>query len=228
MRVQPSRFRKLPNCPCRTDFRSRSLSLPIYAHLQSIQVRYLCCPFGPSSCKRLEMRSVSHNASFVSLAQCPALPQRHSWKGTKEHRAIEHNQQQQTLKHTTRGCESAMGSLAHAGLNSLVVVCLCACVRVYVYIYIYVYKKCLKNIALVTGPGRPSCDKACNRIRGSCDKPSLHQDFLNTKYSTQRPATSICNRGGGSSDKPLFRDTAIYIYAVTPPRSTSRHFVLQP
>ena len=37
-------------------------------------------------------------------------------------------------------------------------------------------------------PGRPFCDKACNRIGASCDKSS--------QYSTQRPATKVCNTGG--------------------------------
>ena len=39
----------------------------------------------------------------------------------------------------------------------------------------------LKSIGFVTGLARrPFCDKACNRIGRSCDKPSLRQTLLKT------------------------------------------------
>ena len=42
-------------------------------------------------------------------------------------------------------------------------------------------------------PGRPFCDRG----GGSCDKPSLQQAYRRLQYSTQRPATRVCNRGPG-------------------------------
>ena len=62
-------------------------------------------------------------------------------------------------------------------------------------------------------PGRPFCDKACNRIAGSCDKPSLRQAYQRLQYSTQRlatwdcnrgPATKVCNRGGRTATNHYF------------------------
>ena len=50
----------------------------------------------------------------------------------------------------------------------------------YIYIYVYIWSH-ISNMAApqkhraCNRPGRPFCDKACNRIGGSCDTPSLRQ-----------------------------------------------------
>ena len=111
-----------------------------------------------------------------------------------------------------------MHTYMHTYIHTYVHTCL--------YIHIHTYKCLFRYMAApqkhraCNRHGRPFCDKACNRIGGSCDKPSLRQACRGLQYSTQRPATRVCNRGPatkvcnrGDRDKPLFRVPAnIYMH----------------
>ena len=64
-------------------------------------------------------------------------------------------------------------------------------------------------------PGRPFCDKACNRIGGlatnpPCDKP-VEDCSTATRVCNRGPTTKVCNRQGGDLDKPLFRAPPICV-----------------
>ena len=99
-------------------------------------------------------------------------------------------------------------------------------VRVRVCALMYIIKQlwqCLKKQRACNMPGRPFCDKSCNRIGGSCDKPSPRQAYERLQYSTQRPATRVCNRGpttkvcnregwGGPRQTRILRHSHVYIY----------------
>ena len=103
------------------------------------------------------------------------------------------------------------------------------CIYIYLYIHIYiciythVYMAAPQKHRACNGPGRPFGDKACNRMGGSCDKPSLRQAYYRLQYSTQRlatrvcnrgPATKVCNRGGGGGPQqtPISSHSHIYVY----------------
>ena len=71
-------------------------------------------------------------------------------------------------------------------------------------------------------PGRPFCDKACNRVVGlvtnpPCDKPiedysTLHRGPRQVFVTEGPPQRFVTEVGGGDRDKPLLRVTAICVY----------------
>ena len=100
-----------------------------------------------------------------------------------------------------------------------VYVCSEACVCAHLSTYEYVDTAAPQKCRACNRPGRPFCDKTCNGIGVSCDKPSLRQAHSRLQYSAQKAATRVCNRGPatkvcntGHRDKPLFRVTAVYVY----------------
>ena len=95
---------------------------------------------------------------------------------------------------------------------------MCVCmyvsyVSVSVYVYIYMtYMAAAQKHQACNRPGRPLCDNACNKIGGSCDKPSRRQAFRRlstlhtpaTRVCNRGPATKVCNRVRGTATNPYF------------------------
>ena len=84
------------------------------------------------------------------------------------------------------------------------------------YIYIYVYMAASQKHRFVTGLGGLFAARLVTKSGGLATKPPcdslLKTTVLYTEARENRgPATKVCNRGG-DRDKPLFLDTATYIY----------------
>ena len=73
-------------------------------------------------------------------------------------------------------------------------------------------------------PGCPFCDKACNRIRGSCDKPSCHkavEDYSNLHRGLQQGFVTeglrqrLVTAGGGPRQTLISRHCPNYVHMYT-------------
>ena len=90
----------------------------------------------------------------------------------------------------------------------------CLCVYIYIYIYIFtVYIAAAQKHRACNRPGRPFCDKACNRIGGlatnpPCDKPIEDCNTLHRcspqRFVAEGPQQRFVTEGGGTATNPYF------------------------
>ena len=80
----------------------------------------------------------------------------------------------------------------------------------YAHMYIDTYMAACQKHRMCNRPGRPFCDKACNRIGGTCDKPPCDKPIEDYSTLHRGPRQGFVTEGPGQT--PILRHCHMCIY----------------